>query len=313
MTNRNPAGHNEEWNRRLFTGNIRRVTAGKGGEALLIIGDTKTALYDAGMACFAEGMLENLERALDGRRLDYVLISHIHYDHIGALPYVLQRYPDVCVAAHGHARNRIVVPEKYAQIRQLSEEAARTFLGPDATIAPYDDSIWRVDRVLRDGEELDLGGVTVRTIETPGHTRDSLSFYIPEWDLLIASETVGVWEKENDCVVVNFLTGYRESLESIAKSRAIGASHILSSHSLELLPEEIPVYWKKGVEFMKRLRLDIERELAIPDITDDERIAHLSEIYWVGQTRAEQPYGAYVANAKAELFEIRKLLEEANG
>ena len=35
--------------------NIRRVTAGSGGEALLIIGSEKTALYDAGMAIVLPG------------------------------------------------------------------------------------------------------------------------------------------------------------------------------------------------------------------------------------------------------------------
>jgi hypothetical protein len=92
---------------------------------------------------------------------------------------------------------------------------------------------------------------------------------------------------------------------------AIGAKHVLSPHCLELLPEEIPLYWERGLSFLKGLRADIERELAIPDITDDERIAHLAEKYWVGETREEQPYPAFEANAAAEIYVIRHLPENA--
>ena len=107
--------------------------------------------------------------------------------------------------------------------------------------------------------------------------------------------------------VVEFLTGYEDSIRAFERCRAIGASHVLSPHMLELLPEEIPLYWERGLDFLRRLRADIEREVAIPDITDDQRIADLAAIYWVGTTREEQPYPAFVANATAQLYQIRKL------
>ena len=76
------------YDRFAFPEGIRRVTAGRGGEAILILGEERTALLDCGMAYCGSRMVENLRRELDGRKLDYVLLSHSHKEHNGELPYV---------------------------------------------------------------------------------------------------------------------------------------------------------------------------------------------------------------------------------
>ncbi len=78
----------EKHDRNVYPPPVYRVTGGMGGEALLILGSEKTALYDGGMACFADRLIENMETIMESeeRTLDYVLLSHTHYDHIGGLP-----------------------------------------------------------------------------------------------------------------------------------------------------------------------------------------------------------------------------------
>lgn len=294
----------DEWNRKIVTGNIKTVTAGLGGEAFLIFGDEKVALYDTGMACFGEGLLENIRCELKGRSLDYVLVSHIHYDHVGALPYVISSYPSAQVLTGEHGE-KLVLPFKYELVRELSNAAAKDFLGENATIPPYDDSVWKVDRVLKDGDTVSLGGVTLRTIATPGHTKDCIAFYIPEWDLLLASETTGVWESSGK-VVVPFLTGYKDSMKAIKRCRALNAKHLFSEHSLEISPKDVPKYWERGIDFAgdyKKILLDLLRDSSL---TDEERVDRLAAIYWTGQTKTEQPRAAFDANTYAQLKLFRK-------
>ena len=50
-----------------------------------------------------------------------------------------------------------------------------------------------LDRVLSDGDSIAIDDdLSVRVIATPGHTRDSLSYYLPEKKILFASEAVGL-------------------------------------------------------------------------------------------------------------------------
>jgi len=73
---------------------IKDVTGGKGGSAYLVLGKDKTALIDCGMAYCAPDLIKNIKKFLaDGMRLDYVFLSHSHYDHIGAIPYLREIWP----------------------------------------------------------------------------------------------------------------------------------------------------------------------------------------------------------------------------
>ncbi|OYD13935.1 hypothetical protein CH333_09520 [candidate division WOR-3 bacterium JGI_Cruoil_03_44_89] len=66
------------------------------GFSCLVEGLEKTILFDVG----GEGsvLLSNMEKLnIDPRDVDIVVLSHIHYDHIGGLPNFLAKNPDVTV------------------------------------------------------------------------------------------------------------------------------------------------------------------------------------------------------------------------
>lgn len=65
-----------------------------------LIRDEKTALLDTVDAAISERFFENLEYALQGRALDYVVVNHMEPDHAATLGEVLRRYPQAMVVGN---------------------------------------------------------------------------------------------------------------------------------------------------------------------------------------------------------------------
>ncbi|MCH5149820.1 MAG: FprA family A-type flavoprotein [Spirochaetales bacterium] len=62
--------------------------------------DEKTVLFDTVDKCMSHQFFDNLECALAGRKLDYVIVNHMEPDHSATLPDLLLRYPDVKIVGN---------------------------------------------------------------------------------------------------------------------------------------------------------------------------------------------------------------------
>jgi len=60
-----------------------------------VLNDEKTVLFDTADKAVRQRFMENVEFALGGRTLDYLIIRHMEPDHSAAIEDVVARYPDV--------------------------------------------------------------------------------------------------------------------------------------------------------------------------------------------------------------------------
>ena len=110
------------------------------------------------MAYCGDRMVENLKKALSDKgrdRLDYVLLSHSHYDHMGALPFIKKDMPDAVVCGSEHCRDILKRPGAKKMMKSLGT-AARDLYEPDSDLDIPVDGIG-VDMVLKDGDRISLG------------------------------------------------------------------------------------------------------------------------------------------------------------
>ena len=66
--------------------------------------DEKTVLFDAVDKAVGETFFENIEYALGGRRLDYLVISHMEPDHAATIETLSYRYPEVKIICNDKTR-----------------------------------------------------------------------------------------------------------------------------------------------------------------------------------------------------------------
>ncbi|MEN9918652.1 MAG: hypothetical protein RL662_1088 [Bacteroidota bacterium] len=62
--------------------------------------DEKTALFDTVDICYSDIFFQKLETALDGKKLDYVIINHMEPDHSGSLGLLKTRFPDIQIVGN---------------------------------------------------------------------------------------------------------------------------------------------------------------------------------------------------------------------
>ncbi len=280
---------------------ITDVTAGRGGKTFLLAGRDKTALVDTGMAFCAPALIAGLKARLAGRPLDYILASHSHYDHIGAVPYLRREWPAVKVLGAEHAAYVFTRRRALETIRALGAQAAALFGAGD--LPPYDDALLKIDAVVGEGGKLDLGGLSVTILATPGHTRCSLSF-LAAGGTLFASESAGYMSGGR--VYPSFITSSAAALAAIEKCRRLNPAVIIPPHHGPLGDRARASYWddceaavRAAVDFILRHARQGRGEAEI-------LVAYERDMRDEG-SRREQPLAAFRLNAENM---IRTVLRE---
>mgnify|MGYP000494159843 CR=1 FL=1 len=130
----------------------------------VVRGQEKTALIDTVKAPFTEEFLEKIEAAIGLDKIDLVVISHTEPDHSGALGRLLEMRPELPVYCSRPSQNFL------SQLLNVPFNA----------------------HVVSDGEELDLGGLTLRFILAPYlHWPDTIFTYLVEEAILFPCDAFG--------------------------------------------------------------------------------------------------------------------------
>lgn len=269
------------------------------GNVFLAAGKTN-CLFDAGLACCADKMVENIEKILRGRTLDYVFLTHSHFDHVSGIPRLRKRWPKVKVFIAPHGKEILDKPSARKRMRRLNEAAAE---GCGMTDLHYCDEDLYADDVLTDGQMFGLDEWKITAIDTPGHTRDSFSFLIERegcaQNILLCSETAGAYAKGN-FISPCFLLGYHMSVESMKKMQAVGADLLIFAHTGFASEDSADESWKHCFSdhewAFKTIRAEARRDIPVED-----KINHLAEIFWPKALHKYQPYPAYFVNMSSML------------
>jgi glyoxylase-like metal-dependent hydrolase (beta-lactamase superfamily II) len=140
-----------------------------------------TLLVDPGPASTIPSLVERLDE-LGIRTIDYILLTHIHLDHAGGTGQFLRHFPGAKVNCHPKGIPHMTAPQRlWEESKKVLGKVAEAY----GEMAPVPESS------ISFRERIDLGGVSIEVIETPGHAAHHVSYRVG--DILFAGEVGGVY------------------------------------------------------------------------------------------------------------------------
>lgn len=103
-----------------------------------------------------------------------ILLTHAHFDHIGALDAIRDHY-DITAYIHAKEAKWLLDPALNGSQKWFPENPMR--------MKP-------AEHILANEQELVIGGFTFEVLETPGHSPGSISFYAKEERLLFSGDVL---------------------------------------------------------------------------------------------------------------------------
>jgi len=268
-------------------------------------------LFDSGMTVMGPLYLQDLKKFLgDPNRLSYLFLTHSHFDHAGSAPFLKKKIPGLKVAAGKLAADIFKRPNAIQLIQSLSrtmEDKFKSQVGEeDVTFRGLE-----LDRVLEDGEEIALEeGTVVRVITTPGHTRDTVCYYIPKLKALVGGEAVGSFDRQFNVRPV-FLSSYDDYLSSLEKLRPLKIDLLLLGHHFALT-EDAQGMIPKAVEATRAYGKRIEEELNANGGNQEAVVKKVFQEDYVEKKLINQEERPFLINLTAQVKAVAERKKQIN-
>lgn len=165
----------------------------------LIKGYTKNILIDTGMTSKFPHLKDRLaELGLGIKDISLVILTHEHFDHIGATAFFHQT---AVVAAHPLAANKLELQDEFVTFNKYRNEPSKPF--------------W-VDVWLEDDSTIDLGNYELKVIHTPGHTSGCICLYEPREGMLFSGDTLFAGGTLSEIAVGGNVSDYVNSVQRLS-------------------------------------------------------------------------------------------------
>lgn len=272
------------------------------GDSAFLIDDGQTSvLYDSGFGFTAENIVKNIKNVLGQRELDYIFLTHSHYDHALASAYITAHYPNCTVVGGSYADSIFKRPGARATMRELDGKFAL-----QCGISEYEFAAdrLRIDKAVNDLDIIRAGDMIFTAIELPGHTKCSVAYYLESERLLLSTETPGIYDGEKS-ILPSFLVGFEMTMESIAKLKKMDIQRILMPH-VGLLDEKQTSYYLSVIEETNKSYADLIVQKLKGGISEEELTEYFIKTYRKGYFEEIYPTDAMRLNTSIMIKLIRK-------
>lgn len=268
----------------------------------------RPAIIDAGMTLMGRQYIREAQELLDGQGPAYLFLTHLHYDHCGAAPILKNAFPGMQICCSKAGAQVLQRPRAVQTIKELNRSAAAYFSEMGEEVPPIDEfEPFPIDRTLADGEVVALSpDLSLRAIAAPGHTRDSMGFYVPEKKMLFTGEALGIMDP-NGYIFSEWLSDHNQYFESMKKLAKLDVDILCLGHGHVFTGKDAADYIPRAVEYGIWFRELIEKTLEETRGDVEAAKQRIKQKEYDPVPEPKQPDFAYLLNLEAKIRAVQKL------
>lgn len=287
---------------------IKSVYAlGHNATPVYLLDGPEPVLFDAGFTWLSHAYVDAINSVLGNRFPAWLFLTHSHFDHVGAASVFRQAWPQMKIAGSSRCREILSNPKAIELISRLNQESMALFAGSDVPNLNSDHFETVVfDRELSDGEIVSLAcGTIIEVLNTPGHTWDFMSYWLPDKRVLIASEAVGCYQNDT-FIQPEFLVSLDVYLESLDRLAFLNPRILCAGHHAVFTDLDAPKHIQASIEAVHAYRLLVEQYLEKERGNIDRVTALVKAVQWDSRPWPKQPETAYLLNTRQRVKVIRE-------
>jgi glyoxylase-like metal-dependent hydrolase (beta-lactamase superfamily II) len=279
-----------------------------------LLATEKPVLFEAGFHCAGRLYEEDIRGVTGKKTPDKVFLTHVHWDHCGATSYFKKAFPNLKVAASRRSANIIQRPNAQALIARLSEDViplVASVPGIDVSKLIHDPfEPFEVDTIVEEGQIIEIGGsLSVQVFASPGHTRDMVSYYIPEMRILFATESAGVLDQANQ-VITEFLVDYDSYMQSLKRLSSLDVEILCQGHHFVFTDDDVKRFFDRSIEAADLFLKDVQRLLEAEKGSIERVVQQIKAMQYDTNKGVKQSEQAYLLNLTTRVTHLAKQYDD---
>jgi glyoxylase-like metal-dependent hydrolase (beta-lactamase superfamily II) len=248
-------------------------------------------IIEGGTGATANIIIEQIkELGIQPERIKYLVLTHTHVDHIGAVPRLKKLWPHLKVVASPVAAKLLKSKEMVEGFRAMDRTLSDIMLskGDIAELPPQvDDYVFEVNLAVKEGDRIDLGSGIVWTIcDAPGHSPCHIALYEEREGTLAIGDATGFYVPEKDVFWPNYFHSLEAYCQSIRKLAAFPARIGALSHNY-VIKGDVARYLQRALKATESYHREMLTRLANGE--DADQIA-LDKAKWVSTITDAHPF-----------------------
>lgn len=263
-------------------------------------------LFDAGLSAGAFIYETGIRQILGDREPQYLFLTHSHFDHVGSGSYFKDVWPNLKIGGSTRCSEILQKAKAIELLRDLNAEGIRVL--NNSGLGPINEKrfeSFKLDIMVQPDQTIELSpGVSVVVLNTPGHTWDFMSYWIPEKQILIASESVATYESKG-YLQPEFLVDYDSYIDSLKVFKKLGVKILCPGHHALFTDEDAVAHIENSIQAAREYLIVAEKFLVQENGDIEKVVERIKKEEWDPRPWPKQPESAYLLNTWNRVKTIR--------